>query len=147
MQETRVWSLSQEDPLEEEMPTHSSILAGKIPRSEEPGRLQSMRCKESDMTEWVSDNIQTHLLIRIVPTTALKQPFQNQQGPPPVRYKGQVSVPKSSEWRSDPQVTKGKARTRPPLPCLLWQRASFLHSPYYRSDIFSGFLYYKVIHV
>ena len=38
-QETRVWSLSQEDPLEEEMATHSSILAWKIPRTEEPGRL------------------------------------------------------------------------------------------------------------
>ena len=35
--------LRQEDPLEEEMPTHSSILAGKIPWSEEPGRLQSMQ--------------------------------------------------------------------------------------------------------
>ena len=41
-QETRVQSLGQEDPLEEEMATHSSILAWKIPRTEEPGRLQSM---------------------------------------------------------------------------------------------------------
>ena len=40
-QETRVQSLGQEDPLEEEMATHSSILAWKIPRTEEPGRLQS----------------------------------------------------------------------------------------------------------
>ena len=32
-------SLGQEDPLEEEMATHSSILAGEIPRTEEPGRL------------------------------------------------------------------------------------------------------------
>ena len=42
MQETQVLSLSQEDPLEKEMATHSSILAWKIPRTEEPGRLQSM---------------------------------------------------------------------------------------------------------
>ena len=35
-------SLGQEDPLEKEMTTHSSILAWKIPRTEEPGRLQSM---------------------------------------------------------------------------------------------------------
>ena len=42
MQETQVWSLGQEDPLEKEMETHSSILAWKIPRIEEPGRLQSM---------------------------------------------------------------------------------------------------------
>ena len=36
------WSLSQEDPLEEERATHSSILAWKIPWTEQPGRLQSM---------------------------------------------------------------------------------------------------------
>ena len=41
-QETQVQSLSQEDPLEEEMATHSSILAWEIPWTEEPGRLQSM---------------------------------------------------------------------------------------------------------
>ena len=41
MWEMQVWSLSQEDPLEEEMEGHSSILAWKIPRIEEPGRLQS----------------------------------------------------------------------------------------------------------
>ena len=42
IQETRVLSLGQEDPLEEEMATHSSTLAWKIPWTEEPGRLQSM---------------------------------------------------------------------------------------------------------
>ena len=42
MQETRVRSLGQEDPLEKEMATHSSILAWKIPWLEEPDRLQSM---------------------------------------------------------------------------------------------------------
>ena len=41
MQETQVQSLGQENPLEKEMATHSSILAWKIPW-EEPGRLQSM---------------------------------------------------------------------------------------------------------
>ena len=41
MQETRVRSLGWEDPLEKEMVTHSSILAWRIPRMEEPGRLQS----------------------------------------------------------------------------------------------------------
>ena len=41
-QETRVQSLGQEDLLEKEMETHSSILAWKIPWTEEPGRLQSM---------------------------------------------------------------------------------------------------------
>ena len=42
MQETGVQSLDQEDLLEKEMATHSSILAWKIPWMEEPGRLQSM---------------------------------------------------------------------------------------------------------
>jgi len=42
MQEIQAQSLSWEDPLEEEMATHSSILAWEIPWAEEPGRLQSM---------------------------------------------------------------------------------------------------------
>ena len=42
MWKTQVQSLSQEDLLEKEMATHSSILAWKIPWTEEPGRLQSM---------------------------------------------------------------------------------------------------------
>ena len=42
MQETPVQCLDQEDPLEKEMATHSSILAWRIPWSEEPGGLQSM---------------------------------------------------------------------------------------------------------
>ena len=52
MQETRVRSLDLEDPPEEEMATHSSILAWRIPWTEEPDRLQSMESKkESDVTE------------------------------------------------------------------------------------------------
>ena len=39
MWETQVQSLGQEDPLEKEMATHSSTIAWKIPRMEEPGRL------------------------------------------------------------------------------------------------------------
>ena len=42
MQEMRVQSLDHEDPLEKELATHSSILAWKIPWTEEPGGLQSM---------------------------------------------------------------------------------------------------------
>ena len=42
MQETRLRSLGQEDPLEKEMATHSSILAWEIPWTEEPGGLLSM---------------------------------------------------------------------------------------------------------
>ena len=46
MQEVRVCSLGQEDPLEKEMTTHSNILAREIPWTEEPGRLQSMRSQK-----------------------------------------------------------------------------------------------------
>ena len=42
IQETWVWSMGQEDSLEEGVATHSSILAWRIPRTEEPGGLQSM---------------------------------------------------------------------------------------------------------
>ena len=42
MEETQVWSLGLEDPLEKGMVTHSSILAWRIPWTEEPGRIQSM---------------------------------------------------------------------------------------------------------
>jgi len=51
MWETWVRSLGQEDPLEKEMATHSSILAWRIPWTEELGGLQSMGRKESDTTE------------------------------------------------------------------------------------------------
>ena len=50
MQETWVRFLGWEDPLEKEMATHSSILAWKIPWTEEPGGLQYMGSQESDMT-------------------------------------------------------------------------------------------------
>ena len=42
VQEARVWSLGQKDPLEKGMATHSSILAWRIPWTEEPGGLQSI---------------------------------------------------------------------------------------------------------
>ena len=51
MWETRVRSLRREDPLEKEMATHSSILAWRIPWTEELGGLQSTGRKESDTTE------------------------------------------------------------------------------------------------
>ena len=51
MQETQVQSLGQEYLLEEGMAGHSSIVAWKIPWTEEPGGLQSIGYKESDTTE------------------------------------------------------------------------------------------------
>ena len=56
IQERRVQSLGQADPLKKEMATHSSILAWKAPWTEEPGGLQSMDHKESDKTEQLNDN-------------------------------------------------------------------------------------------
>ena len=54
-QETRVQSLGQEDPLEKEKATHSSILACRSPWTEEPSGLQhgvaTWGCKELDMTK------------------------------------------------------------------------------------------------
>ena len=50
MQETRAPSLGQENPLEKEMATHSSILAWEIAWTEEACGLQSMGSQESDMT-------------------------------------------------------------------------------------------------
>ena len=52
MQKSWVWSLVWEDPLEKEMATPSSILAWRIPRTEEPGGLQSMG---SQSWTWLSD--------------------------------------------------------------------------------------------
>ena len=49
MQETRVWSLGWEDPLEKEMATHSSIIVWRILWTEEPGGPQSLGHKESDI--------------------------------------------------------------------------------------------------
>ena len=51
MQETWVRSLGQEVSLEKEMATHSSILAWRIPWTEETGGLQSMGSQESETTE------------------------------------------------------------------------------------------------
>ena len=54
MWENRVWSLGWEDPLEKEMATHSSILAWRIPWTEEPGGLQSMGSQKSQ-TNWANN--------------------------------------------------------------------------------------------
>ena len=58
VQENQVQSLGQEDPLEKEMATHSSILAWEILWIEEPGRLQSMRLQRDEYDR------ETHTLVR-----------------------------------------------------------------------------------
>ena len=50
VQETQVQFLDREDPLEKGMATHSSIIARRIPWTEEPGGLQSRGLQESDLT-------------------------------------------------------------------------------------------------
>ena len=54
VQETWIRCLGWRDPLEKGMAPYSSILAWRIPWTEEPGGLQSMGCKQSDMTERLS---------------------------------------------------------------------------------------------
>ena len=54
-QEMQVQSLGQEDALEEEMAIHSSVLAWKIPWTEEPGGCSPWGCKGSDMTVHTPD--------------------------------------------------------------------------------------------
>ena len=56
IQDTRVQSLSWENPLEKEMATHSSILAWRIPWTEEPGRLQSMGSQRVRY-DWVTNTL------------------------------------------------------------------------------------------
>ena len=55
--ETRIGTLDQEDPLEKEMATHSSILARRIPWTEEPGRIQSMGILGHESTMTQSSNL------------------------------------------------------------------------------------------
>ena len=52
MQKTWVWFLSEEDPLEKGMAIHSSILAWRIPWTEEPGGLQSMGSEDKWWATW-----------------------------------------------------------------------------------------------
>ena len=74
MQETQVPSLGGEDPMEKGMATHSSILAWKIPWTEEPGGLQSIELQSVDMTEQLnhhtvnpeSEHVQTKDILFIV---------------------------------------------------------------------------------
>ena len=59
MQETQVWSLGWEDPQEEGMATHSSILAWRVPWTEEPGGLQSIQWQRvgHDWSDWACTHI------------------------------------------------------------------------------------------
>ena len=63
MQETQVQSMGQEDPTEEGMATHSSVLTWEIPWTEEPGRLHTDHgVKESGMTWQLNNNMCNSIL-------------------------------------------------------------------------------------
>ena len=64
MQETQVRSLGWEDPLEKEIVTHSSIIAWKIPWTEEPGRLQSMGSQRVGH-DWAAECTHAHAHTRV----------------------------------------------------------------------------------
>ena len=75
MQEIRVQSLGWEDSLEKEVATHSSILAWKIPWTEEPGWLQSMGSQELDMIEWLNHHQEITIMflnLQVVLRTLIK---------------------------------------------------------------------------
>ena len=80
-----IWKLAQslgwEDPLKEEMATHSSILAWKIPWTEEPGRLQSTRSQRI-RHDWASEQQYLRNQVLVVGATPLSQAQQFHQQPP-----------------------------------------------------------------
>ena len=59
----QVWSLGQEDPLEKEIATHSSILVWEILWTEDRGGIQSMGSQESDMMQGLNQHHQKALLV------------------------------------------------------------------------------------
>ena len=61
--ESWVGSLGQGDSLENEMATHSSILASEIPQTEKPGGLQSIGSQESVMTQWLNNKLLPILVV------------------------------------------------------------------------------------
>ena len=71
MREAWVPSLGCEDLLEEGMATHSSILAWRIPGTEEPGGLQSMGCKELNTTEWLNTAQQSFIKLTVITVNLL----------------------------------------------------------------------------
>ena len=108
MQETRVRPLGGEDPLEKEMATHSSIFAAKIPRTEEPGGLQSLGSqKESDTTK--QQQSQPKTLPCSCPSFQLLTPPQ-ERGP------GPISVFRHTEEFGPPSTSRSHTSAN----CYFW---------------------------
>ena len=70
MQELQVRSPGREDPLEEDIATHSSILAWEIPWTEEPGGYSSWVTKESDITEGLNNNNENSYIDALASSTS-----------------------------------------------------------------------------
>ena len=79
MWETWVRSLGRGDPLEKEMATHSSILAWRIPWTEELGGLESTGCKELDTTERLHFHFQRDSFTYCKPCESITSPLQSQE--------------------------------------------------------------------
>ena len=65
VQETCIQSLGWENPLEKRMATHSSIVAWRIPRTEEPGKLQSMGSQRI-RHEWVTNAFTLNIFVQLL---------------------------------------------------------------------------------
>ena len=104
MQETQVQSLGQEDLLQKEMATHSSILTWRIPWAGEPGGLQTMGSQKSRTQLSMHTHIHTHTYVCVsdfefaspIPVIVGKYYFyfSTKHGPPMliIRFEAQVTV-------------------------------------------------------
>ena len=97
MQEMQVWSLGGEGPLENEMATHSSILAWEIPWTEDPGGLRFMGSQKSPI--WLSDSVQFSSVTLLCPT--LCDPVDCRMPGLPLHHQLPESTQTHVHWISD----------------------------------------------
>ena len=102
----QAWSLGQQDPLEEGMATHSSILR-RIPWTEEPGRLQSIGSTESDMTEWLSTHSHWYIIKRCNSGTAEHKVWRKSVGRGHIASMPSPGTPLSRHLESSPNPSFG----------------------------------------
>ena len=112
-QETQVWSLGQEDPLEKRVATHSSILAWIIPWTEKPGRLYSMESQRV-RHDWVTN---THTHTHTHTHRHLKKNSKNKATP---------SIQQVQEGCAEPSPISFWKQKRTPPPPPPWNM-SFIH--------------------
>ena len=103
MGETWVWSLGREDPLEKGMATHSSILAWRIPWTEESGRLQSMGSQRV-RHDWATKCTHTHHVNRTYNSLPEKEFFYSYNSVN--NYKSAVNAPRSLSQCGTPTLSR-----------------------------------------